>query len=78
MFLAVFTFKEFMQPHQQRVIDEYDDLKDKTTKLNQFFQTPIFAKLDELEKDRLNRQWKTMQQYGAILAERIDAFSRIY
>lgn len=63
-----------MAPHQQRVIDEYHDLKDKSIKLGYFFNSPVFAKLDEAEQERLNRQWKVMQEYGGILAERIKAF----
>lgn len=62
------------QPHQQRVVDEYSDLFEKTTKLGLFFGTPTFAKLDPLEQVRLNRQWQVMQEYGQILSERIAAF----
>lgn len=63
-----------MQPHQQRVVDEYNELMDRTTKLGVFFGNTIFQKLDQAEQERLNRQWKLMQQYGEVLAERIAAF----
>ena len=62
------------QPHQQRVVDEYSDLFEKTTKLGLLFGTPTFANLDPLEQGRLNRQWQVMQQYRQILSERIAAF----
>ncbi len=63
-----------LQPHQQRVVDEYNELSDKTQKLGLFFGSKIFASLDEAEQSRLNRQWQVMQQYGLILSERIAEF----
>ncbi len=63
-----------MQPHQQRVIDEYKELFDRTRKLAEFFDTKIFTSLDPKEQDRLTRQWQHMQQYGQVLSERISAF----
>lgn len=63
-----------LQPHQQRVVDEYNELFERTTKLGLFFDTKIFAGLDPAEKERLNRQWQIMQKYGEVLAERISAF----
>ena len=63
-----------MQPHQQRVVDEYTELFERTTKLGLFFGTKIFATLDAAEQSRLNRQWQIMQKYGEVLAERIAAF----
>jgi len=63
-----------MQPHQQRVVTEYEELLAKTLALGSFFDNPIFAKLDAAERDRLERQWKLMQQYGQVLSERIAAF----
>jgi len=64
-----------MQPHQQRVVDEYNELFEKTTKLGLFFGTKIFTGLDAAEQDRLDRQWQLMQQYGQVLSERISAFT---
>ncbi len=63
-----------MAPHQQRVVDEYNELFEKTTKLGVFFGSPIFAKLGVREQALLNRQWRAMQEYGLILSERIAAF----
>ena len=64
-----------LQPHQQRVVDEYNELFERTTKLGLFFGTKIFATIDAAEQARLNRQWQVMQQYGLILSERIAAFT---
>ncbi len=63
-----------MSPHQQRVVTEYEELLEKTLALGSFFDNPIFAKLDAAEQERLERQWKLMQQYGQVLSERIGAF----
>lgn len=61
-------------PHQQRVVDEKLELDEKLTKLGAFFDTPMFAGLDEDEKSRLERQEEAMTKYSVILGERIAAF----
>jgi len=43
-----------MQPHQQRVVDEKTELDDKLGKLVKFYDTDIYAKLDEAERVRLS------------------------
>jgi hypothetical protein len=73
------------EPHEQRVIDECNELEQKIEKLHCFiFEdlpvterqafTPKFQKLPLAERDRLLRQLPVMRQYSAILTERIDAF----
>lgn len=62
-------------PHQQRVIDEANELQDRLTKLGAFVQkSPIFESLDSAEQDRLKRQMNPMSEYLGILRERIAAF----
>ena len=63
-----------MQPHQQRVVDEKAELDEKLTKLDAFGRTPLFASLPDDEQGRLNRQHSLMEQYSAVLGERIAAF----
>lgn len=63
-----------MQPHQQRVVDEQEELKGRLDKLNSFFTTPIFSGLDGAEQERLRRQAGVMQEYVDVLSERIAAF----
>jgi len=63
-----------LQPHQQRVVDEKKELDDKRGKLIVFFNTPIFAALEQSEKDRLSVQLGVMGVYSEILAQRIAAF----
>lgn len=66
-----------MLPHQQRVVDERNDLVDKMAKLYDFIdeENPIFSKLDEAEKERLIRQHGYMSKYAETLDERIAAFA---
>lgn len=71
---AAFPGYSTMPPHQQRVVDEKCELDARLAKLTPFFDTPIFADLDEGEKNRLERQEEAMSAYSAILTERIAAF----
>lgn len=63
-----------MQPHQQRVVDEKNELDEKLAKLKMFFDTDLFSKLDDAERGRLIRQSTIMDAYSAILYERIACF----
>lgn len=62
------------QPHQQRVVDEKRELDEKLTKLDAFGRTELFKSLPAEEQGRLNRQHSLMEQYSAVLGERIAAF----
>ena len=63
-------------PHQQRVIDEKNELDDKATKLSQFIGTnPTFKTIDAEEQERMKEQCEIMWQYSEILAKRIAAFT---
>lgn len=64
-----------LQPHQQRVVDEKNELSEKLGKLLAFFQTPTFAGLSEAERSRLRNQARFMDGYAAVLEERIAAFN---
>lgn len=63
-----------MQPHQERVVTERDELQDKLTKLVAFYDSKIFAGLDDGEQSRLTRQRAFMEGYCKVLNERIAAF----
>ena len=65
-----------MQPHQQRVIDERNELSAKLAKLIVFTNSDSFTEIveDERERDRLIQQKSIMAQYLAILNRRIIAF----
>lgn len=42
-----------LQPHQQRVVDEKNEVSDRLSKLYAFFRGPIFPTLSEAEQSRL-------------------------
>ena len=64
-----------LQPHQQRVVDEHKELKDKTSKLGAFIlDNPIYLKLEEDEKEDLKTQYDAMCIYQDVLERRIKRF----
>ncbi len=64
-----------MMPHQQRVIDEKEELDAKTKGLQIFIrESPHFNTLPLDEQWRLTSQSHIMVQYSAILGERIKQF----
>lgn len=67
-----------MQPHQERVVAERDELQGKVERLETFIGRgspgPIFTKLPVAEQCRLDRQFALMRLYLAVLNERIQEF----
>ena len=63
-----------MQPHQQRVVDEYFALNEKAKALYGFFNTSIFESLDNDEQELLKMQYYSMMVYAGILQKRIAKF----
>ena len=63
-----------MQPHQERVVTEKDELDTKIEKLSSFISSDVYSTLTEAEQSRLGRQLGLMQQYSDVLGERIAAF----
>ena len=63
-----------LQPHQQRVVTEKDELDEKIEKLSKFFRHQNFPHLAEAEKNRLEEQYRHMQAYSLVLGARIEAF----
>lgn len=61
-------------PHQQRVIEEKQELDNKREKLGEFKNTALFVSLPWQEQERLNTQAHLMTMYSAILGERIQHF----
>lgn len=66
-----------LQPHQQRVVDEYAELAERLRKLGKFItDTPaVFLALPLEEQDLLHQQHAAMTQYHDILVQRIAGFS---
>ena len=62
-------------PHQQRVVDEANELRDKFSKLGSFIlDNPIYQGLEQDEKQDLADQYDVMEKYLAILDRRISRF----
>lgn len=64
-----------MQPYQQRVVEEKEQLNERIDKLYAFTASPNFRLVPEDERARLLRQLRAMGAYSAILHERIEAFT---
>lgn len=62
-------------PHQQRVVDEKNELFDKIQKLENFIEvSPIYKNLSLIEMEDLNDQMRFMKNYLNILKRRINRF----
>lgn len=64
-----------MQPYQQRVVLEKQELDDKRTKLDLFTLSDAFNKLDPVDQELLVAQSEVMGQYSTILEARINQFA---
>jgi hypothetical protein len=65
-----------LQPYQQRVMEEADELAERLRKLTSFVDigNPIFEALPRDEQSRLRQQFFAMQLLAMILQSRIDHF----
>lgn len=64
-----------MAPHQQRVVSERDELKERTEKLGEFIlNNPVFQGLSEDERTDMSEQHYFMSCYLEILDKRINRF----
>lgn len=62
-------------PHQQRVVDEANDLAEKVTKLSAFIlDNPIFTTLEVSEQKDMHIQLFCMENYLNVLQRRISRF----
>lgn len=64
-----------MEPFQQRVIQEADEVKDRLNKLGAFLNTAAYAELDSEDQSLLWHQHKAMAEYHNILEQRIARFT---
>lgn len=63
-----------LQPYQQRVVDEYNELCNKLNKLQEFINKPQPMFIDDLNWDLLKQQYGIMSAYATLLSKRIDLF----
>ena len=65
-----------MEPYQQRVIEEKEELDKKARALSDFIGlNDKFDDLDIEEQERMKEQCEIMWEYSEILGKRIAAFS---
>ena len=66
-----------MLPHQQRVVDEKNELFDKIYKLDVFIKTnPIFGQMEQQDKELLEEQLQHMKAYWNVLRQRVESFTK--
>jgi hypothetical protein len=61
-------------PYQKRVIDEKNQLDEKRSLLEKFFESEIFKGLSDDDQVLLNEQFQAMNRYSEILGKRIVKF----
>ena len=61
-------------PHEQRVIDEHQELHEKLSRLSVFLNTDTCMTLPFEERSLLVRQRKAKEEYAEVLADRINRF----
>lgn len=60
-----------MEPYQERVVAEHEDLEDKRGKLATFIKGEIYARLPREEQAVLCRQYAAMGAYSEALRDRL-------
>lgn len=63
-----------MQPHEQRVVEEANDLAEKHEKLMIFLKSEKFKELEQEDKNLLITQEIYMEKYLCMLKRRIARF----
>lgn len=68
-----------MQPHENRVVTEKQELDEKLAKLKAFCfnpGSPAFKCLPPIDRDLLEDQYNSMKDYSEILGKRIARFGK--
>ena len=64
-----------LQPHEERVVKELDDLQEKLQALTNFISTEMFKQIPKIDQSLLKSQLRAMKDYSAILTARITLFN---
>lgn len=67
-----YTSDKVYLPHQQRVIEEKEQLDDKLAKLSNFIDSDIITKVSKEEVTLLQAQLVCMKGYSDILKQRVN------
>lgn len=65
---------ESLEPHQQRIVTESDELSERLNKLNAFLMAEKFKELPAIEQQLLKRQQQAMVEYSMALFARVSLF----
>ena len=65
-----------LQPYQQRVIEELNELWDRLVKLEMFLDSPEFVRVSDAEQSLLREQATHMINYHRTLLKRVDAWAK--
>ena len=65
-------------PHQQRLLEEHQQLKDRLHKLQTFLLSPAIEQLDHQERSLLEEQQTVMTKLLDILNQRIDKLTNAW
>ncbi|WP_179992032.1 MULTISPECIES: hypothetical protein [unclassified Acinetobacter] len=63
-----------LQPHEQRVVEEKDQLKERLDKLRDFLQKEQPTFIDDKNWTLLSEQYDAMNWYYTLLVSRIELF----
>lgn len=63
-----------LEPHQQRVVEEKQQNDERLTKLIAFNEGPVFARMDQADRQLMLRQQAVMTELSEILGQRIARF----
>lgn len=66
--------KAELQPHQQRIVEELEQLADRALKLGAFINSERFDSIDKMEQRRMLAQSVHMLGYLEVLQQRVNAF----
>lgn len=64
-------------PHQQRVVEERDALREKINKLTETMASPMWSLISGDERNLLVRQLRAMVNYCSILGERLRLWGAV-
>lgn len=65
-----------LAPHEQRVVEEYEQLKERLDKLGDFLKKGKPEFIDDANWDLLNEQFEPMDWYRTVLIRRIRLFKQ--
>lgn len=68
------TLQKALKPHEQRVVEEEKQLREKSYKLGLFMEGEVYQTLPEKDRQLMLGQFQSMELYRHFLKERIERF----